>query len=367
MKKIKTRYRFLIAAGGTGGHLFPAIAVAQAIRRIKPESGILFVGTSKKLEAKIVPREGFEFKSIWISGFDRSNKLRNILFPLKLLVSGLQALWISFRYLPTVAIGAGAYLSGPVLWAAWLLGAKIVLLEQNSYPGITNRLLEKKADEIHVCFEETKKYFRYRDKIFLTGNPVRFNITLRNKTEAREKLGLNKELKTVFIFGGSLGAYSINKAIENSLANFRENKIQLIWQVGKNYFEEFNKYSSSNIKIFDFIEEMESAYSAADLVVARAGATTIAEISCLGLPVIFVPSPNVAADHQYKNAELLYREGACELISDDEIENKLSGKVIELLNSEEKLRLLSEKIKSNCKPDAAEIIAKRCIKLAGVS
>jgi len=366
MKRRKSKYRFLIAAGGTGGHLYPAIAVADSIRQLKSESQILFVGTNTHLEATVVPKEGFDFKSIWISGFDRSNKTKNLLFPLKLLVSGIQAFWIAFRFLPKVAIGAGAYVSGPVLWAANLMGSKIVLLEQNSYPGITNRLLEKKADEIHISFEETRKYFRFQEKLFLTGNPIRTKITLQNKNDAKKNLGLDENKKTILILGGSLGALSINNAVRNSLEVFSNHGFQLIWQVGKKYFNEFKEFETPEVKVFDFIEKMELAYSAADLVIARAGATTIAEISCLGLPALFIPSPNVAADHQYKNAEALYRLNACELIKDSELKDNLTSKILELLNSEEKLKMFSDNIKKNCKREASEIIARRCIKLAEV-
>ncbi len=364
MKKNNHPYRFLFAAGGTGGHLFPALAVAEEIREIKPESEILFVGTKTKLEAEIVPRAGFNFKSINISGFQRRFSLSNILFPFKLLIALVQSLWINTVFNPKVAIGAGAYVAGPALWGSWVMGAKIILLEQNSYPGITNRLLERKANEIHLTFEESKKYFRFKDKLFLTGNPVRNILILSDKAVAKKKLGLDPLKKTLLVLSGSLGAESINKAIETNLKNFEVEGIQIIWQTGKRYYEQFKKFESENVKVFGFIPEMETVYSAADLAVARAGATTIAELSYLGLPAILIPSPNVAANHQEKNARALYENGACEMIKDDEVTTQLFEKAKTLLSDEMKLKDLSEKIKNFSKPEAAKVIAKRAIRLA---
>ncbi len=364
MKKSTNIYRFVFAAGGTGGHLYPAIAVADSIRRIKPESEILFVGTKNKIEAKVVPEMGYKFKSIFISGFSRKLNFANLLFPFKLIYSSLQSLLICFSFRPRVAVGAGAYVAGPVLWGASVLGSKIILMEQNSYPGITNRLLEKKAHEIHLSFEESKKYFRIKDNLFVTGNPIRVDFNLSEKNNSRTELGLSVTKKTLVILGGSLGARSLNEAVINNLDKFKNEHIQIILQCGKRYFDEIENMQSDFFKVFDFISDMPKIYSAADLIIARAGATTIAELAYLGLPVIFVPSPNVAEDHQYKNAKSLVDENAAELIRDSEVSEKLFEKTIHLLKNESRILELSNNIKKFSKPNAAKEIAIRAIRLA---
>lgn len=357
-------YRFVFAGGGTGGHLYPALAVAEKIRELKPESEILFIGAKNKIEEKIVPQNGFKFKPIWISGFSRKMNFNNILFPLKVIVAYIQSLFINIMFKPRVAIGSGAYVSGPVISTASTLGAKIVLLEQNSYPGITNRLLEKKAHEIHLAFEDSKKYFREKDKIKVTGNPVRPNLKIIDKREALSFFGLNENKKTLFVTGGSGGAKSINRAVAAVVNKLVAENIQLLWQTGKNYFEQYEKYESDSVKVMQFIDDISKAYSAADLVLARAGATTIAEVSLLGVPVIFVPSPNVAANHQFKNAESLQTDNAAELIKDSSLEERLFDKIKSLINNQEKLNELKNNIKKFSKPDAARVIAEDAIKLA---
>ncbi len=357
-------YRFAFAAGGTGGHLYPAIAVAQHIKKILPESEIVFFGNKNKIESKVVPQYGFEFRDIWISGFYRKFDLRNLMFPVKLVISSLQSLLIMMQFKPRVAIGCGAYVSGPVIWAASVIGSKIILLEQNSYPGITNRLLERMADEIHVAFEESRKYFRHNEKIYVTGNPIRIDLIGIDKTEAAKKFGLDPAKKTVLIIGGSLGAKSINESIARISDLFEKNDLQLIWQTGKLYYDEYKKYYAKQITVLPFIEDMQAAYSASDLVIARAGATTIAELSALGKAAILVPSPNVAANHQYYNALALAESNAAVLIEDKNLLTELKSKIIELINDEEKLKKLSDTIKTFSKPEAASVIAQKAISLA---
>ena len=357
-------YRFIFAGGGTGGHLYPAIAVAEQIRLLKPESEILFIGTKDKIESRVVPKLGFSFKTIWISGFARKLTLKNILFPLKVIVSMLQSLLINIKLKPRVAIGTGAYVAGPVVWGASVLGSKIILLEQNSYPGVTNRLLEKKANEIHISFEDSKKYFRHEEKLILSGNPVRTDVKLIEKNTALEKFQLKADKKTMFVLGGSLGAKSINEAVKNNINLFIEKGIQIIWQTGSLYYEQYKAFDNGKVKVFAFIDDMASAYSACDLLVARAGATTIAEVSQLGLPVVFIPSKNVAANHQYKNAKSLVDGNAAELIEDENLSDKLFAKVYELINNESRLAELKNNIKNFSKPEAARNIAERAIKLA---
>ena len=367
MNNIQTKYRFLFAGGGTGGHLFPAIAVAEQIREMKPDAEILFIGTKDKIEGKVVPGLGFKFKSIWIKGFARKINLENLLFPLKLFVSVIQSLLINISFKPRVALGSGGYVAGPAIWAASVMGSKIILLEQNSYPGVTTRLLERFADEVHLSFETSKKYLR-REKIHrLTGNPVRKNLGRIEKMIALEKFGLSGEKKTLLVLGGSLGAKSINKVMSDSVKIMEENNIQVIWQTGKNYYEQFENMRSEKVKVYDFIEDMNSVYSACDLLLARAGATTIAELLNLGIPSILVPSPNVAENHQYYNAKSLCDNNAAILIEDKNLKDELVQTVLNLINSEKKLDELKSKALGLAKPDAAQIIAQNAIKFAEAS
>jgi len=364
MSNVNNKYRFLFAGGGTGGHLFPAIAVAEHIREMKPEADILFIGTKDKIEGRVIPKLGYKFRSIWIKGFSRKINLENLLFPVKLFVSIIQSLLINMSFRPKVAIGSGGYVAGPAIWAANVLGAKIILLEQNSYPGVTTRLLERYANEVHLSFEESKKYLRKEKIHHLTGNPVRKNLGRLDKSEALKIFGLSKEKKTLLVLGGSLGARTINESMSAGINTIKENGIQVIWQTGKNYFEQFRQMNSDSIKVYDFIEDMNSAYSACDLLLARAGATTIAELLNIGIPAILVPSPNVAENHQYFNAKSLSDKNAAVLIEDKNLKNEFAKYVIEIMNSD---RTLSE-IKANAlkmaKPQAAKVIAQNAINFA---
>ncbi len=364
--KNRTPYSFLFAGGGTGGHLYPALAVAQQIRLMKPESEILFVGAKNKIEEKVVPEYGFNFKSIWISGFSRKLSLSNLLFPLKLFVSAIQSLMINFSFKPRVAVGSGAYVSGPVIWAASVFGSKVILLEQNSYPGITNRMLEKKAKEIHITFEESKKYFRDESKLKLTGNPIRIDLKLSDKSEAKKKFGLNELKKVLLVIGGSGGARSINQAVADNINQLVSNNIQVIWQTGQFYYEQYKGFSNESVKIFPFISDMSAAYSASDIVLARSGATTIAEVSFLSLPVVFVPSANVAANHQYMNAKALKVANAAELIEDKNLKDEFFPVVNELIFNEARQEILKRNISSFAKPLAAKTIAESAIKFAEI-
>lgn len=363
MKKELPKYRFIFAAGGTGGHLYPAIAVAEQIAQMHPEASILFVGTRKKLEAKVIPKLNFGFKTLWISGFSRKFNFSNILFPVKLLVSGIKALGLVIKNKPQVVVGTGAYVAGPVVWAGSMFGAKSILLEQNSYPGITNRLLEKKADKVFISFEDSKKYFRFKEKLQLTGNPIRVNLQLKDESSSKNNFGLDPHKRVLLVLGGSLGAASINSAVNKNLKRLLENDIQIIWQAGELYYERYKSQGSKKVRIFPFIESIEDAYSACDLVLARAGATTIAELAYLKLPVIFVPSPNVAANHQYKNAKSLLDDGAAMMIADNELEEKLPEMVIDTIYKDDKLNSLKQKINKFSNPDAAKIIADEAIRM----
>ena len=364
MKNSSTPYRFLFAGGGTGGHLYPAIAVADEIKRLKPESKIIFVGTKSKIEGRVIPKLGYGFKSIWIKGFARKFNMENLLFPVKLFVSLIQSLFISFRFKPRVAIGSGGYVAGPAIWGASVLGAKIILMESNSYPGVTTRLLERYADEVNITFENSKKYLRKLDKIKVTGNPVRTELGSSTKEEAKKYFGLDENKFTVLILGGSLGAASINEAVAGCVEELTKKSLQIIWQTGKNYYHSYKNINLDSVKILDFIEDMNKAYSACDLLVARAGATTIAELSVLGIPSILIPSPHVAENHQYYNAKSLADNNAAVMIKDSDVKSLLRDKILELVIDKNLLNSLSENAKRISKPNAANVIAESAIKFA---
>ena len=362
----RNSYRFIFAGGGTGGHLYPALAVAQYIRAIKPEAEILFVGSKHKLESRVVPEYGFNFKPIWVSGFSRKLTLNNLSFPFKLIISIIQSLIINIVFKPHVAIGSGAYVSGPVIWAASVVGAKVILLEQNSYPGVTNRLLEKKAAEIHITFEESKKYFRDKSILRLTGNPIRINLKLSDKSEMKKHFGLDPSKKVLLVLGGSGGARSINEVVAGNARKLTDSGIQIIWQSGQYYFEQYKNMAGNSVKIFSFINDMSAAFSACDVVIARSGATTISEISYLKLPVVFVPSPNVAANHQYMNAKTLKEAGAAELIEDNNLRDEFFPVINEIIYNEARQEKFKKNISEFAKPLAAKIIAERAINFAGI-
>lgn len=362
--KSSTPYRFLFAGGGTGGHLYPAIAVADEIKRLKPESEILFVGTKSKIEGRVVPKLGYGFKSIWIKGFARKFNMENLLFPVKLLVSLVQSLFISFRFKPRVAIGSGGYVAGPAIWGASVLGAKVILMESNSYPGFTTRLLERYADEVNISFEDSKKYLRRPDKIKLTGNPVRSELGSSTKEESKKSFGLDENKFTILVLGGSLGAASINNSVSECVEELENKSLQIIWQTGKNYYHSYKNINLDSVKILDFIEDMNKAYSACDLLVARAGATTIAELTVLGIPSILIPSPHVAENHQYYNAKSLADNNAAVLIKDSDVKSLLKDKILEVVVDKNLLFSLSENAKRISKPDAANVIAKSAINFA---
>ncbi len=355
-------YRFLFAGGGTGGHLFPAVAVAEKIKLLIPDADILFIGTKSKIEGSVVPKLGFKFKPIWIKGFSRKFNFENFLFPLKLFISIFQSIFININYRPLVAIGSGGYVSGPAIFGSNLVGAKIILLEQNSYPGVTTRLLERYADEICISFEDSKKYFKDKTKVLLTGNPVRENLSLINKNEALKEFNFTGDKKTLLILGGSLGAASINEAVAGLVEKLVNNNIQVIWQTGKNYYDKYKSFARENVLVRPFIEKMNSAYSACDLLISRAGATTIAEITALSISAVLVPSPNVAENHQYFNAKSLADKNAALLVEDKNLKNDLAGIITNLIFDDSKLESIRINAGSLSKKNATSIIADNIIK-----
>lgn len=368
---MEKRIRVIISGGGTGGHIFPALSIADYIRSKNPDAEILFVGADNRMEMQRVPEAGYRIMGLPIAGFDRKHIWKNIKVLWLLLKSQLMAKKIIKDFKPHVAIGVGGYASGPTLKMAANMNIPTLIQEQNSYAGVTNKLLSRKAKIICVAYEGMERFFPH-EKIKITGNPVRSSLlSMRNsRSEAAEKLGLNPEKRCVLIVGGSLGARSINESILNRIDLIRKNcDIQFIWQTGKYYFEEMKKRveesgKPSNLIITDFVSDMASALSAADLVVSRAGAGSISEFSILGKPVILVPSPNVSEDHQTKNAMALVEKGAAIHISDAKSNEDLLPTAIAVVTDDEKLKALGENIQKMAKPNAARDIAEEALALA---
>jgi len=362
------RINIIISGGGTGGHVFPAIAIADAIHAQAPVAKILFVGARGKLEMEKVPNAGYPIKGLWISGFQRKFSLKNLLFPVKLVWSLLRSWMIVRSFKPQVVVGVGGYASGPLLEVASRMGVPSLIQEQNSYAGMTNKLLAKKADRICVAYEGMEQFFP-AGKIVQTGNPVRtdYFAKARDKREAYRHFGLNPGLKTIFVFGGSLGAASINKAMAANADRLSlDPGVQIIWQVGKLYYEQYKNTEMARherVRLLPFVDRMDLAYAVADVVVCRAGALTISELCLLGQPAILIPSPNVAEDHQTKNAMALVERQAAVMVKDAEAQENILAKAQELLAEPKKLKALSDNIKQLAKPNAADAIAKEVLKL----
>ena len=372
--------RIIISGGGTGGHIFPAISIANAIKELRPEAEILFVGAEGRMEMQRVPDAGYKIIGLPVAGFDRKNLLKNIPVLCKL----AKSLWMTRKILkdfkPQVAVGVGGFASGPTLKAASKMGIPILIQEQNSFAGVTNKLLAKSADKICVAYEGMDNFFP-ADRIILTGNPVRQNLLTHqsNHDEAVQNFGFDKTKKIILIVGGSLGARTINDTMKAAIDMVKENKdIQFIWQTGKIYIEEVKKFikektgdevtdhhvaSIPNLFITEFIKNMDDAYAAADLVISRAGAGSISEFCLLRKPVILVPSPNVAEDHQTKNALALVSKDAALYVKDSEAVHNLMPVALDTVRDDKKLKSLSENIATLALPDSANIIAKEVLKL----
>jgi UDP-N-acetylglucosamine--N-acetylmuramyl-(pentapeptide) pyrophosphoryl-undecaprenol N-acetylglucosamine transferase len=354
--------RVLMAAGGTGGHVYPAIAIADAIARLQPDADIWFAGTRDRMEWKTVPRYGYKIKSIWISGLHRRFTIQNILFPLKLAVSVIQSFILLKTFKPDVVIACGGFASGPIGWAAAKLGITLILQEQNSFPGITNRMLGKHAALIYTAFENAASHFP-EEKVQLTGNPVRNRLAIKEKNEALKAFDFSSDSPVLLILGGSGGALALNEAMIKHLDELHNQlNIQIIWQSGEKYTEGIlDKVRISdypNLRLLGFIEDMPSAYGAADLVITRAGAGTCSELMNLGQPAILVPSPNVAGDHQSKNAESLVSAGAAHLLREEHLEKEFANSIKHLIRNQNKLAEMSKSMKALARPDAADVIAK---------
>lgn len=360
--------KIIISGGGTGGHIFPAIAAAQSLKRIDKTAEILFVGAEGKIEERKVPEAGFKIELIDIRGFQRKISFETIKNIFRLIKSLSRANKILKKFKPDVVVGVGGYASGPVVYVASLKGIPTLIQEQNSYPGITNKILSKKANKICVAYKTVEKYFP-ENKIILTGNPVRKKITDTDATkeEVLTFFNLEEGKKVILSLGGSGGAKSINDGIKANLKKIAESGVFFIWQTGKNYYESSLKaveeINAKNIKIYDFIARMDLAYKAADLVISRAGAGTIAELAMLGKATILVPSPNVAEDHQTKNAKALVDLNAAVLIKDNETENKLIDTALELVKNDNEIKRLSDNILKEKMPNSGMLIAKEILSL----
>ena len=360
--------RVIISGGGTGGHVFPAIAIANALRKKNNEIEILFVGAKGKLEMEKVPAAGYAIEGLNISGFQRRITYKNITFFFKLFGSMIKSRRIINKFKPDIAVGVGGYASGAIMKVASNKKIPVLLQEQNSFPGITNRMLAKKANKICVAYQGMEKYFP-KEKIILTGNPVRQDVIAiqDKKEEALKFFGLSSSKKILLVVGGSLGARTINESIHKNLELFEKQNIQIIWQTGKTYIETAKsvskKYISSGIVAFDFINRMDLAYAAADVVVSRAGAIAVSELCIIGKPVILVPSPNVSEDHQTKNAMALVNKNAAILVKDIECHDILGNTLIDLFANSEKSNILSKNISLLGLKNADDLIAEEVLKL----
>lgn len=361
--------KVIISGGGTGGHIFPAISIANALKVIESDIEILFVGALGRMEMEKVPKAGYPIVGLPVMGFPRKLSLKMLKFFTGLLKSTQQARKIVDEFKPNAVVGVGGYASGPLLRVASRRGIPCLIQEQNSYPGITNRMLAKKVRCICVAYEGLDKYFP-AEKLILTGNPVRQDLIELDdkKREAFEFFGLDPELPVVLSLGGSLGAYTINEAIGNNISVFENQKIQVLWQTGKSYIgkaEEVIRTGKSNyIKAFDFIYRMDLAFTVADIVVSRAGASTISELCVIGKPAIFVPSPNVSEDHQTKNAMALVNKDAALMVKDIEASYELAPAILSLVGNKELQNKLSENIQKMAILNSAETIAKKVIEIA---
>jgi UDP-N-acetylglucosamine--N-acetylmuramyl-(pentapeptide) pyrophosphoryl-undecaprenol N-acetylglucosamine transferase len=362
--------RIIISGGGTGGHVFPAISIANALRRIDPGTEILFVGAEGRMEMDVVPAAGYKIIGLPVSGFYRSVTPGNIVVLFKLIKSLSLARKIIKDFNPDVVVGVGGYASGPVLRQAGRMGIPTLIQEQNCYAGITNKLLAKKASAICVAYDGMEKYFP-RDRIIKTGNPVRqsFESLDRLRNEALSFFNLEENVPVILVLGGSLGAGTINKNLSENIKKMTDSGYQWLWQTGKLYYENINALvnisSGRGISGHNFIVRMDYAFAAADIIVSRAGAGTISELCLVGKPVILIPSPNVAEDHQTRNAEALASRNAAVMISDNEALKSLVDETIRLVTDKEKRMLLSENIKAMADRDADARIAEEIMKLAG--
>lgn len=357
------RLKILISAGGTGGHLFPAIAIAEEIKVQFDNAEIFFMGTKKRMESEILPKLGYKYTGTSVVGLPRKLSFKLIVFLVSLFIAFIQSLIKLIPFKPKVSIGTGSYISVPPLLAAKLLGSKIFLVESNSYPGVATKFLAPFASEIYLSFEKTKEYFKKDYKFVVTGTPVRKNLLERDRETAAKYFGLSPEIKTILVLGGSLGAQSMNEKIFQIYLQLAKN-YQLIWQTGNAHFHQYKDLPrNERVVILPFIEKMEYAYSMCDLLVSRSGASTISEIVSQGIPAILIPSPNVTENHQYYNARTLFEKDAADILFDEEPADELYAKIVCLLEDELRLKKLSQNAKSLFQADASKVIVERIKKI----
>jgi UDP-N-acetylglucosamine--N-acetylmuramyl-(pentapeptide) pyrophosphoryl-undecaprenol N-acetylglucosamine transferase len=364
----RANIRIIISGGGTGGHLFPAIAIANALRRLKPGAEILFVGATGRMEMQKVPEAGYEIAGLPVAGFVRGKSLKNLSVVCKLFHSMLKARKIIRRFKPDVVVGVGGYASGPVLKQAQRMNIPTLIQEQNSYAGVTNKLLAQKAGKICVACEGMEKYFP-KGKIIITGNPVRltFDNLVSLRQEALEHFKLDSTMPVILVLGGSLGAGTINSSVGSGIGPVEEAGVQMIWQTGSHYYDRMRELTeaaaTNNFRVTGFISRMDLAYAAADIIISRAGAGTISELALVGKPVILVPSPNVAEDHQTHNAMALVTREAAVLVTDAAAPAELINTALALLKDSARREKLSENIRKLAIRDADEVIAREVLKL----
>ena len=349
--------RFIISGGGTGGHIFPAIAIADELKRRLPDAEILFVGAKDRMEMQKVPQAGYPIEGLWISGLQRKLSWQNLLFPLKFISSLLKSRSIIKRFKPDAVIGTGGFASGAVVKVAGQMGIPTFIQEQNSYAGITNKMLAKNAHKICVAYDAMEQFFP-KEKIVKTGNPIRdglLNIG-EYRSEGLSYFHLDSQQKTLLVLGGSLGARRINQLIEQQLPLFEQLGVQVLWQCGKLYYEEYKKYNSEQVRVLAFIDRMELAYAAADVIISRAGASSVSELCVVGKPVIFIPSPNVAEDHQTKNACAIADKQAAILLRENELNEQFANTFSKLIADEAQQEALSAHIKALAQPNATKDI-----------
>ena len=364
MKKNKT-YKFIVSGGGTGGHIYPAVAIADELKLRYPNAEFLFVGASDRMEMDKVPQAGYKIKGLWISGIQRKLTLKNLLFPFKLISSLYKSKKIIKAFQPNVVIGTGGFASGPLLQMATLNKIPTLIQEQNSYPGITNKLLGKKVNTICVAYSGLEKFFP-KEKIRLTGNPIRKNVlTIKGKRiKAQKTFQLKDKKQTLLVLGGSLGARRINQLIEQNLELFKAQNVQVVWQCGKLYYEQYKHYNElENVQVHAFLNTMDLAYAAADVIISRAGAISVSELCAVGKPVIFIPSPNVAEDHQTKNAKAVTDKHAAILIKEKDLEFNFEAQFSELISNKTKQEKLSKNIEALALVNATNAIVNEVEKL----
>ncbi len=357
--------KFLFAGGGTGGHLFPALAIAEALRKKSPSAEFLFVGTRNRIESRVVPEFGFPFRTVWISGFQRRRILSNILIPLKVGVSLIQSFFLIKQFKPDVVVGTGSYVCAPVLFMASVLGIPTVLHESNSYPGITTKLLARRMTKVFTAFESVARWLPERTTLERVGTPTRLSLGTISREEGCSAFGLDSSRKVVLVTGGSLGAKSINTAVHVSLEKLLALEVQLIWQTGSADFERIRQSIGKQQVgwVGPFIKNMAEAYAAADLIIARSGATTVAELCVVGKPAVLVPYPHAAEDHQTHNARALEDAGAAVMISDLELPTRLMNIVTALLREEKRRQQMVDAFRSMGQQDAGRTVAGKILDL----